>query len=217
MVRKPPVPPSVRAGGAVFAGDSGFPKSGFEDGSFVFLMNGTDSRDNSNYVYTTNQPEWTSVSSTGVVSFNKMPTANSKAVTITITRAGRTQTFEFSLEYWFKPGRYRLVRAIAPAQCEMLGEGWSLTSVEDWGNAVPGDGSRLMEREPNGKLLSEWGVPQVSWWVRRDGQYHVAEANWAEGQPYTTIEMTSNDAYLRQKPAENVASDRQYFACMKRL
>ncbi|UNK24180.1 hypothetical protein [Yersinia intermedia] len=142
-------PPTIYVNGTPFAIDAGFPKTGFVGANFQFYMNGTNAVDNGTYTYTTNQPGWTTVSSTGVVTFTRMPTAAEKAVTITITDTtgvDAPRDYAFTPDLWFvNRGNTKNTPAQADTYCVGLGATPSHT--------VMSSGSRAAD----GRLWDEWG------------------------------------------------------------
>lgn len=157
VVRQPPPPPRIYVNGTTFAIDAGFPKTGFVGANFQFYMNGTNASANSNYMYGTNQPGWTTVSSTGIVSFTRMPTAAEKSVTITITDTTGVdvpRSYVFAPNLWFVNGGITRQAAAADAYCAGLGNGYATSSYTFLSNAsYGGSGTRAAD----GRLWDEWG------------------------------------------------------------
>lgn len=170
---KAPVVPTIQVNGANFtwaqATAGGFPKTAFTGANFQFYMGGTNATPNANYIYTTSQPGWTSVSPTGVVSITRMPSAAEKSVTITITDPSGLEgvrTYSFTSDTWFvNRNSWTLTASNADTYCAGLGDGYEVPSYTIMTNATR---NTFGTRMTNGRLWSEWGGISVygnSWYT----------------------------------------------------
>ncbi|VFS53088.1 Uncharacterised protein [Budvicia aquatica] len=91
-----PLPASVKlnVNGYQFAGNSGFPRTGYTNASYQIWMNGTSTANNSAYIFTSDS-NWVSVGrTTGIVSMNRNPGAGYTAAIISITAVDGTTEYK---------------------------------------------------------------------------------------------------------------------------
>ncbi|WP_368659151.1 hypothetical protein [Budvicia aquatica] len=80
--------------GYQFAGNSGFPRTGYTNASYQIWMNGTSTANNSAYIFTSDS-NWVSVGrTTGIVSMNRNPGAGYTAAIISITAVDGTTEYK---------------------------------------------------------------------------------------------------------------------------
>ncbi|WP_270828613.1 Ig-like domain-containing protein [Aeromonas sp. Y318-1] len=93
---------NVSVNGANFAAGFGFPTTGFTGAKFQLLMNNVTTW-NTDYNWTTNQPGWTSVDASGIVTFTGTASTATKSVTITATPKGgaSARNYAFVVGKWY--------------------------------------------------------------------------------------------------------------------
>lgn len=164
--------PMIYANGELFALNSGFPTTGFSSAVFRFYMNGTNNAHNSNYTYTSSNPEWLWVGpSDGIVTLTRSPTSETKTASITITD---NEGYEAPIVYTIAVNNW------------FINNGLSTTAPYNSAYACTSKGSEYMVppidrvssgafvRAPQGSLWAEWG--------RLDMAYYGA--GWSASKQY---------------------------------
>lgn len=171
-----PLPASVKfnVNGVQFAGNSGFPKTGFVGATYNLWMNGTSTATNANYTYSVDKA-WVKVNAAGTVKLEVAPdvgdgTAN---VTVTPTGGGAPYVFAIPINKWFVNGGATTRTAVATdSYCTLLGGGYTTPGYATMTNASYG---ALGSRSADGRLWDEWGgmATYGSGWV--GGSYWALE------------------------------------------
>lgn len=206
--------PTLRVNGVNFAINSGFPKTGFLGARFQIYMNGTNASLNNKYTYFTTQP-WALVDSTGVVTFNRMPTSAQKTVTVSIRpKAGVMEAekrFSFTLNRWFVNSGGRVdSAALNDAYCTNLVGGYTTPEYATMTNSDRLPGTRS---PTSGQLWPEWGAlgAYLNGWVNGD---------------YWALEPMPGDDHLRRHHVNSIygslggafnSSTLNYAVCSKPL
>lgn len=150
VVKAPP--PMIYVNGTKFSINSGFPRSGFMGARYQYYMNGTNTTDNGNYTYTSNQP-WVTVNAQGLVNFSGTPTSANKNYQITIinkTNSAHIYHHTATVQDWFFASAGSLTIAQGTAACAaQSGVRASLADVHKAGSEFT--------RLPAEKVYNEWG------------------------------------------------------------
>ncbi|CRY69037.1 invasin [Yersinia pekkanenii] len=169
----------VTVNGQTFAGDAGFPTTGFVGATFRVNSGG----DNSLYDWSSSAPSLVSVGSDGMVKFNAVFPTGTPAITISATPkgGGSPLSYSFRVNQWFTNGGSRtLSRADGAEYCENTGyvmpASGQVTNAATWAS-----GTRAI-----GNLWSEWGnfsaYSDVSW--RPAGQFWLSD-DYSPGTQHT--------------------------------
>ncbi|CND47740.1 Ig-like domain-containing protein [Yersinia intermedia] len=153
----PLVPTSVLVNGSSFAGDSGFPQTGFTGAQFQVIASGS-AANNSNYTWTSSNAGLVSVDNLGNVMFRAPFPIGTPSIRITATPSGGGTPFVYSFtvkDWYINNGQVTMTASQADNWCTSQSTGYHTPSYTQITNGAayitPGT------RGPNGRLWSEWG------------------------------------------------------------
>jgi hypothetical protein len=150
-LRGAPLPfDSIAVSGYKFAANSGFPTTGYADAKFTLVL--PNSKNAADFAWTSNQPDWISVSSDGLVTFTGAAESRTKTVTVTASSKLQDYTFTFTLGSWFIFGDDLSVSWDgAAAYCAQINA--VMPAMGETTNALTGYNAKRAV----GTLASEWG------------------------------------------------------------
>ncbi|EKN3361485.1 inverse autotransporter beta domain-containing protein [Yersinia ruckeri] len=194
-----------------FAANEGFPSTGFVGAYFQFEINTTTTL-NSNYNWTSSQPDWVAVDNNGSVKFLAEP-SNKSPVTITATSKsgnGVELSYTFTIDNWFIHNDSNYMTGSAADKWCASYPGYEVPSyrliTNAWENS---SGTRGV-----GAFWPEWG--KISYFnVNFPDDQHWAKEYSSNGEKRYTVGLTSG--YLQPidyPPGNNTI---RHVTCIKQL
>ncbi|WP_428829296.1 hypothetical protein [Budvicia aquatica] len=143
----------LNVNGYQFAGNSGFPRTGYTNATYQIWMNGTSSATNNAYVFTSDSP-WVSVGrSTGIITLTGKPASGYTAAVINIAATNGSMSYEHVVN----PRLWGSVSAPARSAGTDGATVCPSPQTAATGTRLVGYGSRTTQPNPVLSIWNEWG------------------------------------------------------------